>query len=140
MFQSRAGPCLHEAGGGDGHHLGGGRGLVGSRWAAVHLVLHGHDKRVPGCADLRGGWLPAAGTRRAQEDLQQEPKDQHREAGERAEHHQPRDAQHGRQRHSESKHEDRPFRNHLLSRRASPTYRKLRFFRGPALSPLTVYL
>lgn len=115
LFQSRTGPCVHEAGGRDGRHLGSRRGLVGSRWSSIHLVLHRHDKRVPGRADLRGSWLPAPGPRRLEKDLQQEPEDQRWKAGKRTEHHQSRDAQHGRQRHSESEHEDRSAGNHLLS-------------------------
>lgn len=115
LFQSRTGPCVHEAGGRDGRHLGSRRGLVGSRWSSIHLVLHRHDKRVPGRADLRGSWLPAPGPRRLEKDLQQEPEDQRWKTGKRTEHHQSRDAQHGRQRHSESEHEDRSAGNHLLS-------------------------
>lgn len=114
-FQSRIRPRVHEAGGRDGRHLGGRRRLVGGWWPSIHLVLHRHDKRVPGSANLRGGWLPAPGPRRVEEDLQQEPEDERRKAGKRAEHYQSRDAQHGRQRHSESEHEDRPAGDHLLS-------------------------
>lgn len=84
LFQSRAWPRLHEASGRDGCHLGGRRGLMGSRRAPVHLVFHGHDKRVPRCADLRGGWLPAPSPGRFEEDLQQEPENERGETGKRS--------------------------------------------------------
>lgn len=60
-FQGDAGPHMHETGDRDGRHLGGRRGLMGCRRAAVHLVLHRSDKRLPRSADIRGGGLPAAG-------------------------------------------------------------------------------
>lgn len=69
---------MHEAGDRDGYHLGGGRGLMGGRRAAVHLVLHRLVKRLPRSADLRDGRLPAAGQSGAQEILQQKSADQRR--------------------------------------------------------------
>lgn len=66
---------MHETGDRDGYHLGGGRGLMGGRRAAVHLVLHRLNKRFPRGADFRDGRLPAPGQSGAQETLQQKSAD-----------------------------------------------------------------
>lgn len=63
MFAAQCdpGPRLPEAGDRDGHHVGGGRAVVGDRRTGLRVVPDGPDERAAGRADIRGGRLPAAG-------------------------------------------------------------------------------
>lgn len=115
MLQGRPWQSVHEAGGCYGRYVGGGRYLVGSRRAAVHLVSDRHDQRLSGRLHLHRRGMSAAGHSCLQATNQQESEDQCRATGQqRLEHHQPRNAKHRRQRHAKSIHENGAFGDDLL--------------------------
>lgn len=61
IFQSHSGPRVLETGDRDGHHVGGGRTVVGDRRTGLRVVPDGPDEHVAGRTHIHSGRLSAAG-------------------------------------------------------------------------------
>lgn len=60
-LQSNTGSRLPEAGDRHGHHVGGGRAVVGDRRTGLRMVHDRPDEHDAGCAHIHSGRLPATG-------------------------------------------------------------------------------
>lgn len=60
-FQSHSGPRVLETCDRHGHHVGGGRTVVGDRRTGLRVVPDGLDEHAAGRAHIHSGRLPAAG-------------------------------------------------------------------------------